>query len=105
MARSLWLPLALKASMKAPPPLPARANTAPSTTTQVPMVRHGCLALAMAMPRVILSMILPFDGWGWLRPSTRIAMRPFSPSPAGVGCSLMARKLGADLVSGHHHMW
>ena len=60
MARSLWLPLALKASMKAPPPLPARANTAPSTTTQLAMVRHGCLALAMAMLRVNLFMIVPF---------------------------------------------
>ena len=60
MARSLWLPFALKASMKAPPPLPARANTAPRTTTQVAMVRQGCLALAMAMLRVNLFMVVPF---------------------------------------------
>ena len=26
------------------------------------MVRQGCLALAMAMPRVNLSMIVPFEG-------------------------------------------
>ena len=31
------------------------------------MVRHGCLALAIAMPRVNLSMILPFEGaWALL---------------------------------------
>ena len=60
MARSLWLPLALKASMKAPPPLPARTNTAPRTTTQAAMVRQGCLALAMAMLRVNLFMVVPF---------------------------------------------
>ena len=60
MARSLWLPFALKASMKPPPPLPARANTAPRTTTQVAMVRQGCLALAMAMLRVNLFMVVPF---------------------------------------------
>ena len=60
MARSLWLPFALKSSMKVPPPLLARANTAPRTTTQLAMVRHGCLALAMAMPRVNLFMMVPF---------------------------------------------
>ncbi len=46
--------------MKPPPPLPARANTAPRTTTQVAMVRQGCLALAMAMLRVNLFMVVPF---------------------------------------------
>ena len=82
-ARSLWLPFALKASMKPPPPLPARANTAPRTTTQVAMVRQGCLALAMAMPRVNLSMVVPF-GDGWM---SRTA------------------KVGSDVVSRHHHTW
>jgi hypothetical protein len=52
--------LALKASMKAPPPLPATANTAPRTTTQLAMVRQGCLALATAMLRVNLFMVVPF---------------------------------------------
>jgi hypothetical protein len=60
MARSLWLPFELKSSMKPPPPLLARANTAPRTTTQLAMVRHGCLALAMATLRVNLSMMVPF---------------------------------------------
>src|SRR4051812_39688694 len=64
MARSLWLPLALKASMKAPPPLLARANMAPRTTTQVATVRQGCLALAMAMLRVNLFMVVPLRSSG-----------------------------------------
>ncbi len=29
------------------------------------MVRHGCRALAIAMPRVNLSMIVPFGRCGW----------------------------------------
>ena len=38
------------------------------------MVRQGCLALAIAMPRVNLSMIVPFGGgcdWVSLAASTR----------------------------------
>jgi len=33
---------------------------APRTATQVAMVRQGCLALAMAMLRVNLFMVVPF---------------------------------------------
>ena len=36
------------------------------TRTQVAMVRQGCLALAMAMPRVNLSMIVPLRWSGVL---------------------------------------
>ena len=32
------------------------------TRTQAATVRQGCLALAMAMPRVNVSMIVPFEG-------------------------------------------
>ena len=35
----------------------------PRTRTQAAMVRQGCLALAIAMPRVNLSMVLPFVAW------------------------------------------
>ena len=61
-ARSLWLPGDEKSSVNVPPPLAARKKTAPRTRTQLVMVRHGCLALAAEMPRVNLSMILPFEG-------------------------------------------
>ena len=47
------------------------------------MVRHGCLALAIAMLRVNLFMVVPF----------------------GIGVDLMAAKLGTDVVSGRHHTW
>ena len=48
------------------------------------MVRQGCRALAMAMPRVNLSMIVPFEG-AW--------------------ALLMHRKLGSDVVSADHQTW
>ena len=63
-ARALWLPGAAKSSAKVPPPLAARKSTVPITRAQVAMVRQGCLALAIAMPRVNLSMIVPLqDAW------------------------------------------
>ena len=60
MARALWLPGAAKSSVNVPPPLAARNSTATRTRTQPAMVRHGCLALAMAMLRVNLFMVVPF---------------------------------------------
>ena len=67
MARALWLPGASKSSVKVPPPMAARKRTVPMTRIQVAIVRQGRLALAIAMPRVNLSMILPFEGaWALL---------------------------------------
>ena len=63
MARALWLPGAEKSSVKVPPAAPARKNMAPMTRTQEAMVRQGCLALVMAMLRVNLSMVVPFEVW------------------------------------------
>jgi hypothetical protein len=52
-------------------------------TIQLAMVRQGCLALAMAMLRVNLFMMVPFadPGGSWIA------------------------KLGSDVVSGDHHTW
>ena len=66
MARSLWLPGAEKSSANVPPPLAARKKTAPRTSDPGAMVRHGCLALAIATPRVNLSMVVPFGSGGVL---------------------------------------
>ena len=52
----------LNCSVKVPPPAAARKNTVAITRTQPAMVRQGCLALVIAMPRVNLSMIVPFEG-------------------------------------------
>ena len=70
--------------MKLPPPLLARANTAPRTTTHVAKVRQGCLAAAEAMPRVNRSMVVPFG------------------EKEGVSRNA---KVGSDVVSRHHHTW
>ena len=57
------------------------------TSTQLVMVRQGCLALAIAMARVNLFMIVPFGE---------------VPSDHGVP---MTAKVGTDVVSGRHHTW
>ena len=59
-ARSLWLPLAEKSSVKVPPPLTARNVTPTRTRSHVVSVRQGCRALAMATARVNLFMVVPF---------------------------------------------
>ena len=58
-ARALWLSGALNSSAKVPPPAAASRKTVPITRTQPAMVRQGCRALVIAMPRVNLSMIVP----------------------------------------------
>ncbi len=83
-AVALWLPGEEKSSTNVPPAAMARKKTAPMTASQLVMVRHGCLALADAMPRVSFCMIVPF----WSR----------------VGWC-MARNLGSDVVRADHHRW
>ena len=65
-ARALWLPGAEKSSTKVPPPLAARKNIVPITTTHDAMVRHGCRRAchcdASGEP---VHDVLPFRGW-WL---------------------------------------
>ena len=80
MARALWLSGAAKSSLNVPPPRGPRNSTVPVTRTQVAIVRQGCRALAMATPRVNLSMIVPL---GWV--------------------VLMDAKLGTDVVTRDHH--
>ena len=45
--------------MKVPPPTAARKNTATTASTQLAIVRHGCLALAIATARVSRFMVVP----------------------------------------------
>ena len=54
------------------------------TSTQLVTVRQGCLALAIAMARVNLFMVVPFGKRG------RVPM---------------SAKVGTDVVSGRHHTW
>ena len=64
MARALWLPGDAKSSVKVLPEAAPRKSMAPMTRIQAAMVRHGCLALVIAMLRVNLSIVLPFTEVG-----------------------------------------
>jgi hypothetical protein len=62
----------------------ARNPTVRRTSTQLVRVRQGCLALAIAMARVNLFMVVPFGKRG--------------RGP-------MSAKVGTDVVSSRHHTW
>jgi hypothetical protein len=62
----------------------ATAKMAAVTASQPVTVRHGCRALAEAMARVNVCMVVPF--WGRV--------------PVG-----MPRNVGSDVVSPDHHTW